>query len=132
MARARAPDGRLQGGSEITEGGTLLHVHGSAGRKDRRALDTKTISCMALVDALAALEAQTTGVSEMPPLESSHVDRFKQVVEAGGGLPIERDCRKEILGVNEADLVEVILPLCTWLKGITQGPSGKGEQDIDE
>ncbi|CAM9094230.1 unnamed protein product [Ectocarpus fasciculatus] len=83
---------------------------------------------MALVDALAALEAQTTGVSEMPPLESSHVDRVKQVIEAGGGLPIERDCRKEILGVNEADLVEVILPLCTWLKGITQGPSEKGER----
>lgn len=87
---------------------------------------------MALVDALAALEAQTAGVIEMPPLESSHVDRIKQVIEATGGLPIERDCRKEILGVNEADLAEVILPLCTWLKGITQGPCGEGERDIDE
>lgn len=43
-----------------------------------------------------------------------------------GGLPIERDCRKETLQIGDHELVQVVLPLCSWLKGLADGLTGEG------
>ncbi|CAM9739592.1 unnamed protein product, partial [Scytosiphon promiscuus] len=55
----------------------------------------------------------------MPDYVNTHATRLRQT--SAGGLPIECDCRKEILAIGDHELVEVLLPLCTWLKGLTDG-----------
>lgn len=75
---------------------------------------------MALTRALAELENRPGGAG-LPDLEANtDADRLRQFTETNGGLPIERDCREEVLAVGDDDLAETILPLCTWLKNLAQ------------
>lgn len=72
-----------------------------------------------LADALTELEAQPNRVDKKP-LEADSFDRLLEFVKKTGGLPVTLDCRSKILTVSNDDLVEVITPLCTWLKTLAE------------
>ena len=80
---------------------------------------------MALAATLIKLEAQTCGVGICKPLESSGLERLQQLVKTTRGLPVSLDCRKKILAVSNDDIAEVIIPLCSWLKGLVLGHDGE-------
>lgn len=75
---------------------------------------------MALARALGELESRPGGVGLPDSEANTAADRLRQFIEINGGLPIERDCREEVLAVDDDDLAETILPLCTWLKNLAE------------
>ena len=86
------------------------------------------IFSMALAATLAELEAQPSGVGRCKPLESSGLERLQQLVNTSRGLTVSLDCRRKILAVSNEDIAEVIIPLCSWLKGLAEGHSGEAGQ----
>lgn len=75
---------------------------------------------MALARALSELESEPGGIG-LPDLEASTAaERLRQFTKTNGGLPIERDCRKETLAVDDADLADTVVPLCIWLKKLVE------------
>lgn len=81
--------------------------------------------CMALAATLVELEAQPCGVGRCKPLENSGLERLQQLVKTSRGLPVSLDCRRKILAVSNDDITEVIIPLCSWLKGLVEGHNGE-------
>lgn len=77
-----------------------------------------------LADALSGLEARSSGIGKLSSPEASALDRFRQAILSGGGLPVSLDCRSQFLEVSEEDAADVILPLCNWLKGVAESYAG--------
>lgn len=90
-------------------------------------VSTVEVFAMVLYDALAELEAQSGGVGKPLCLEVliGALDRLRHCVDDMGGLPVSLDRRNMILAVSDDDLAEVIFPLCTWLKGLTEACTGE-------
>ena len=80
---------------------------------------------MALAAKLAELETQSCGIGRHTTVESSGLERLQHLVKTSRGLPVSLDCRRKILPVSDGDITEVIVPLCSWLKGLVERHNGK-------
>lgn len=84
---------------------------------------------MEFAKELAAMEAQPSGVGDLPSLEAAAVGRLRQKILKQDGLHVSLDCRDKILAISEAELDETILPFCSWLKGLVEA-QGKAAGDF--
>lgn len=75
---------------------------------------------MDLSASLSKMEAQTNGVGDFPPLEPSRQEHLKTSIKETGGLPGLLDGRRKLLKVIGDEVSEVIIPLCRWLRALTE------------
>lgn len=87
---------------------------------------------MTLAEALAAMEAQPSGVGGLSPLDETAVLRLRQLIQEQGGLRVTLDCRDKVMAISDTELVEVILPLCCWLIGLADAQRTKTKGDLSD
>lgn len=75
---------------------------------------------MDLAAPLSKMEAQANGVGDFPPLELSRQEHLKTSIKERGGLPGSLDGRRKLLKVTDDEVSEVIIPLCHWLRALTE------------
>lgn len=75
------------------------------------------------------MESQVNGIGQFPPIEASKVDSLMESIRAAGGLLGTLDCRSKVFVVSEEELSEVIVPLCSWFRGLAEAlsPDSRGE-----